>query len=210
MAEPSRGLQISRRCWLLAGLTAPLLRAQGPGSLAIRFDGDNLHVSSPDLHFLTGKPLARLKLGSASVQYGSRLTLFQDPYVTAFKRAFARFVVSYDIWQEDRFSVAMTEPAKRSVANLPASAAEAWCLENVLIDASGLAADTRFWLQLELAVINPKNISSVLGPGINLATIFIDLFSQKPEADDPRWTRQAGPLRLADLARTPGRGSRIG
>ena len=69
MAEPSRGLQISRRCWLLAGLAAPLFRARGAETLTVTFDGDNLHVSSPDLHFLTGKPLERLKDGTATVQY---------------------------------------------------------------------------------------------------------------------------------------------
>jgi hypothetical protein len=210
MAEPSRGLQISRRCWLLAGLAAPLFRARGAETLAVTFDGDNLHVSSPDLHFLTGKPLERLKQGSATVQYGALLTLFSDEYVTPFKHAEAHFVVSYDIWQEDKFSVTMTRPATRSVLNLPASAAETWCLGNLEIDASGLAASRKFWLQLELAVINPRNIDSVLGPGINLWKVMVDLFSQKPVADDLRWKRQVGPLRLADLAHTPVRGARSG
>ena len=62
MPEPSRGLQISRRCWLLASLVAPLFPARGAADpLIVTFDGDNLHVSSLGLHFLQGKSLSRLK-----------------------------------------------------------------------------------------------------------------------------------------------------
>ena len=77
MSEPSRGSQISRRSWLLAGLAASLFRARAADSLAVTFDGDNLHIASPDLHFLTGKPLHRLTEGGTVVYFG-RLTLFRD------------------------------------------------------------------------------------------------------------------------------------
>lgn len=205
MSEPSRGSQISRRSWLLAGLAAPLFRARAADSLAVTFDGDNLHIASPDLHFLTGKPLQRLTEGGTVVYLG-RLTLFRDPFLTPFRRTDARFVVSYDIWGEDKFSVSMPEPTPRTVL-LPAPAAEAWCIESLAINASGLAPDRPFWLLLDLRTVPRKDLSQVLGDsGINIKNFFIEFFSRQPGTDDPQWTRPAGPLRLADLVRTPGRG----
>lgn len=207
MSEPSRGSRISRRSWLLAGLAAPLFRARAADNLAVSFDGDNLHIASPDLHFLAGKPLARLKDGGTVVFFG-RLTLFRDPFVTPFRRVDARFVVSYDIWSEKeaRFAVTVPEPAPRTVL-LPASAAEAWCIENLAINASGLPPDRPFWLLFDLRTVPRKDLSQVLGDsGINIKNFFIEFFSRQPGTDDPQWTRPAGPLRLADLVRTSGRG----
>jgi len=131
---------------------------------------------------------------------------FRDPLLTPFRRTDARFVVSYDIWGEDKFSVTMPEPAPRTVL-LPASAAEAWCIENLAVNASGLPPDRPFWLLLDLRTVPRKDLSQVLGDsGINIKNFFIEFFSRQPGTDDPQWTRPAGPLRLADLVRTPGRG----
>ncbi len=205
MLEPSRGSPMSRRSWLLAGLAASVFRARAADSLAVTFDGDNLHIASPDLHFLTGKPLQRLTDGGAVVYLG-RLTLFRDAFLTPFRRTDARFVVSYDIWGEDKFSVTMPEPTPRTVL-LPASKAEAWCMENLAVNASGLPPDRPFWLLLDLRTVPHKDLSQVLGDsGINIKNFFIEFFSRQPGTDDPQWTRQAGPLRLADLVRTSGRG----
>ena len=207
MSEPSRGSQITRRSWLLAGLALPLFRARAADSLAVTFDGDNLHIASPDLHFLTGKPLQRLTEGGTVVYFG-RLTLFRDAFAIPFRRTDARFVVSYDIWSEKeaKFSVTSPEPAPRTVL-LPASAAEAWCIENLAINASGWPPDRPFWLLLDLRTVPRKDLSQVLGDsGINIKNFLIEFFSRQPGTDDPQWTRPAGPLRLADLVRTPGRG----
>jgi hypothetical protein len=206
MSEPSRGSQISRRSWLLAGLALPLFRAQAAETLAVTYDGDNLHISSPDLHFLTGKPLQRLTDGG-TVAYFARLTLFRDAFVTPFRRTDARFVVSYDIWSEKpKFSVAMPEPTLRT-ALLPAAEAEAWCIENLVINTSGLAPDRPFWLLLDWRTVPRKDLSQVLGDsGVSIKNFFIEIFSRQPGTDDPQWTRPAGPLRLADLVRIPGRG----
>ena len=113
MEDPSRNGQISRRYWLLAGVAVPLFQMRGGEPFAITFDGDNLHVSAPTLHFLSGRPLARLKDG-ATVVYLSQLTLFSDAYTTVLGRSMDRFVISYDIWADDKFSV--TIPGVRSPA----------------------------------------------------------------------------------------------
>jgi hypothetical protein len=121
-----------------------------------------------------------------------------------------RFVVSYDIWGEDKFSVTMPGPANRSASNLSASAAEAWCLEGLAISASGIAPDRPFWLRLDMRTADQKDLASVLAdPGISLRNIIL-LLGRKPGAGDPQWTREAGPLRLADLARAAARGARSG
>lgn len=204
MAEPSRGLQISRRSWLLAGLAVPLSRAWAADSFSVTYDGDNLHVSGSDLHFLTGKPLERLKMGS-TVTYGGVVRLFVDQYATTIRRTEVQFAVSYDVLEDDKFAVKILGNAPRSAANLSAAATEAWCLENLFITAAGLASDRPFWLQLDLGIVNKKNISGVFGnSGISFASL-IDLFSPD-KALDPRWIRQVGPWRIADLARASGRG----
>jgi hypothetical protein len=204
MTEPSRGLQISRRGWLLAGLLAPVFRAKGADTLTVTFDGDSLHVSSADLHFLSGKPLARLQEGS-TVVYSAATTLFRDSWVTPWKHAEAKFVVSYDVLGEDKFAVNMPGPPPRHALNLSKAATEAWCMENIWISVADIAPDRQFWLQLDVRNGSQRDLSSVLGD-TGISVDLIDLLS-KP-GPDPPLTRRAGPLRLADLVRSPGRGRR--
>ena len=208
MQFPPRGTQFSRRSWLLAGVGAALFSARGTASFAVTYDGDNLHISDPSLHFLDGKPLARLKDG-ASVVYLSELTLFADRGVTALRRSpVARFVVSYDIWREDKFSVTSLGPAPRSAVNLPAAALETWCLENMAVSVAGVAPDRPFWMRLEIRTGDPIDLSRILGdPGISLRSLVV-LLGRKPGPDEPQWVREAGPLRLADMVHTTGRGAR--
>ena len=210
MARPRWGLQISRRSWLLAGLTAPLFSARAVDRLSVTYDGDNLHVSAPNLHFLTGKPLERLKDG-VTVVYLSQLTILTNGGLDLLRRSpVERFLVSYDVLAEDEFSVTVPGPASRSASNLSAAETEKWCLESLAVSAAGLAADLRFWLRLDMRTADQRELSSVLGDsGISLRN-FILLLGRKPGARDPEWTRQVGPLRLADLARTPGRRTRNG
>src|ERR1039458_3590369 len=106
------GWQISRRSWLLAGLTVSVFPARCAQPIEVTFDGDNLHVSAPSLHFLTGKPLERLK-DAATVVFLSQLTLFGENRDVAIRRVPERFVVSYDLWEE-KFSVTQLGSTTRS------------------------------------------------------------------------------------------------
>lgn len=209
MPPPARGSEISRRSWLLAGMAVSLSPARGAQPIEVTFDGDNLHVSAPTLHFLTGKPLERLK-DAATVVFLSQLTLFGENRDVAIRRAPVRFVVSYDLWEE-KFSVTELGSTPRSTPHvLSAAAAEAWCLEGLAISAMGVAPDRPFWLRFELRTADQKDLSGGAGePGLNLRSL-IELFSQKPGPDDPNWTREVGPLRLEDLRRVAGRGARNG
>lgn len=187
---------ISRRSWLLAGLAAPLFRAGAAPRLNVSFDGDNLHVSAPQLHFLSGKPLTRLQDGSAVV-FLSQLTLLREDHLSVFRKVLERLTVSYDVWEE-KFRVTLGSGGP-SASRLSASAAETWCLDNLAISALGLAPDKPFWLRFELRAEDPRDLSSLLGDsGISL-TGMIEVFSRKPRRDEQPVTLEAGPLRLSDL-----------
>ena len=100
--------------------------------------------ASPQLQFLSGKSLERLKDG-ASVAFLGQLTVSTDANATVQARAVARFAMSYDIWEE-RFSVTKLAPGdgtetRRSASHLSSDAAQAWCLDNLSIDAAALPPD---------------------------------------------------------------------
>jgi hypothetical protein len=181
-------------------LALPLLRpARAAEPLGVTFDGDNLHVAPAGLHFLTGKPLTRLK-DADTVTFLSQITLYSDERGTIFRRVPERVVVSYDLWEE-RFAVTIPGASKRSMSHLTADQAESFALENLAISALGLAPNRPFWLRFELRAASQKELSRVVGEtGISLSGL-VEIFSRKPGADDPYWTRSAGPLRLADLPR---------
>jgi len=201
MAEPSRGLQISRRSWLIAGLLAPLFPARAADSLIVTFDGDNLHISSLGIHFLQGKSLNRLKDGS-TVEYVATVGLYRDQFATQFKRSERHFFLSYDVWGSgDVFAVSTPGPPQRRAANLSLSAAETWCLEHMPVATTGLARDEQFWLELELRTVPPK-LSSILGPG----GIHVDLLDALTPGSDERQIFRRGPMRLVDFVVTRQRG----
>ena len=192
----------------MAGLATPLFSVRAAESLEVKYDGDNLHVSAPGLHFLIGKPLERLKDG-ASVAYIAQLTLFHDDHVTEFKRRQGRFVVSYALWEE-KFSVRQLGSAPgsvpRSVDGLSAAAAEAWCLESLAITTLGMAPDRMYWLRFELATADQKDLSGMADePGISFRKI-VDYLGRKPKEDEPHWAPLERRLRLSDLPRMTGRG----
>lgn len=189
--------RVTRRWWLLASLCAPVCLGLTSQPLNVRLDGDDLRVSSPYLHFISGKPLERLKDGAAVVFLG-QLSLSTDSNATVFRRAVNRFVVSYDIWEE-RFSIAAPG---RSVSHLSAAAAESWCLDNLAIGAPGLMAGQPFWVRLELRVEDPRDTDSMVGePGLSLSKL-VEIFSRPARGQEPRWELKAGPLRLANLSRS--------
>ena len=200
--------EVTRRWWLLASLSAPFAAALNAESLVLRLNSANyLHIFAPRLHFLTGKPLEKLKDG-ATVSFLGQISISASGDVNAAvqARAIARFALSYDIWGEKfkatRFSLSKTETPPRSASNLSSEAAEAWCLENLSIDVSQFPLDRPIWGRFEFRVEDGQEGAGVVGdPGINL-TRLIELFSRPPRPKQPSWELRAGPLRLADLRKT--------
>jgi hypothetical protein len=177
--------------------------------LGATYDGDNLYPVAPSLHFLTDKVLNRLRDSADTQAFVSQVTLYYEDGGAPVRQKRDRFVVSYSIWDEN-FTVAIPGSAVRSAGGLSKAKAEAWCLENAFISASGLAPDKPFRMRFELRSVQPRDLSRVMGDlGISL-TSMIEIFSRKAGADDPHWMLETGWLRLLNLPRLSGRPARRG
>lgn len=207
MALEAQYNRISRRSWLAAGLVIPLLRARAQQNLEVLFDGDNLRPVLPGLHFLTGKPLDRLK-DARTVAFVSQLTLLEEDHITAFRRKPQRFFVSYAIW-EKTFKVTIPGAVPESRLWPTAEQAENWCLENLGISALGMQSDRPYWLRLDLRTAEPSDLSRVWGDSGLSVSGLIEIFSRKTDPKDPHWTMERH-FRLMDLRRTLARGDRNG
>jgi hypothetical protein len=206
MALNARDKGISRRSWLLAGLVISLSRAWAE-SLSVVFDGDNLRPMVPNLHFLSGKALDRLK-DARTVAFVSQLTLLGEDRITVFRRTPQRFYVSYAIWDE-KFKVTMPGATPESSMWPTAEQAENWCVENLAISALGMAPDRPYWLRFELRTADSKDLSRVWSDtGISVSSL-IEMFGRRPEPNEPHWMMEKR-LRLMDLRRTLARGNRNG
>jgi hypothetical protein len=210
MATRSRETRISRRSWLLAGLTFPLFSARAADSMKVFYDGDNLHVAAPTLHFLTGKPLERLKYGDV-VAYVLQLELLNEARTMVVRPQKGRFVVSYALWEE-KFSVTQlaTAPgiAPRTVEGLSATDAETWCFNNLTMSTLGLEPSQYYWLRLELRTGTARDFADDSKIGISIKDL-IDLLGRK-NTEVTHWGPLETRVRLADLPRMAGRGSRNG
>src|SRR5262249_10705485 len=102
--------QISRRGWLLALAGTPVLLGVTAQALSVRLDNDFLHVSAPNLQFLTGKPLDRLMDGRTA-SFLALLTVATGAERTVQGKSAARFAFSYDIWKQ-RFKATLVAPAQ--------------------------------------------------------------------------------------------------
>lgn len=203
MKTRARDRGISRRSWLLAGLAAPLFSARAADSLNVRYDGDLIHVAPPSVHFLTGKPLERLKDGSA-VAYVGQLDLLNESRISV-RQQRSRFVVSYALWEE-KFSVTQLGREPRSVDGLSAGATEAWCFESLALSTMGIPTDRYFYLRFDLRTGGPRDLEEDSGVGISIPAL-IERLGRKNQAEI-HWGPLELRVRLADLPRIAGRGSR--
>jgi len=189
---------VTRRLWLVAGIWSPMGWSLAVPRLLIRRQGDHLRISAPQIRFLTGKSLEKLK-NALSVSFASQVSLCgNESGSNVLSRAYDRFIVSYDIWEE-KFSATRPGPPVRSVSGLNVPAAEAWCLDELAPIPPSLTATRPFWIRLELRAEDPKESAGIITePGINL-TRLVELFSRPPRSPQQRWMETAGPLRLQDL-----------
>src|SRR5579862_1680569 len=176
MAHPARSRNLTRRNWLLAGLgsgvSLRIVWGRNPEVL-LHMDGDVLYISAPELHFLTGKPLEKLKDG-LTVVFVAQLSLSLDGNRTNVRQQPQRFIFSRDLWN-GRFSV--TSGNSRRIG-LSSEKAEAWCLETLAVSTSGIPHDQPVWLRLDVRVADPKDSTAVMGEsGVSLSKL-IDIFSR--------------------------------
>ena len=166
--------------------------------LIVRRSADLIRVAAPRLHFITGKSLQRLRDG-ALVPFDFQFSIAAGARSNIVERAFERFTVSYDVWEE-KFSVVRLHDFHKSPLNLSANAAEAWCLENILARAASLPTDRELWARLEVRSAEPKEPSSFpyADPGISMTTL-IGVFSRPPRPAQDHWSLESAAFRLADL-----------
>ncbi len=196
---------LSRRQLIIALIVSPIALGLSGQGLLVRLDGDYLHVSAPQLQFLSGKTLDRLHDG-ASVAFVGQLTLSLDNNATVQARSVARFALSYDIWEE-KFSVTRVQQTRRTVSHLSLDAAQNWVVDDLVLSAGDVPRDRPFWLRFELRAEDPHDGLGVIGgSGISL-TRLIEVFSRPAGVAQPRWAVDAGPFNLADLRSRPPRGA---
>jgi hypothetical protein len=212
MAQGARRDNLTRRSWLLAGLgigvCGQTFRAEGAPSVTPRLDGETLYVSAPDLHFLTGKPLQRLRDGR-SVTFIAQLSLSLDANRTILRSHPQRFIFSCDIWEPDKFQVSRLggSPPRKG---LSATAAEAWCLESLAINTAGIAPDQKVWLRLEMRIADLKDQADMVGDSGLSVPGLIKILSRKPSSLQDPWSVDVKPFRLDELRRAGARGPRSG
>ncbi len=191
---------VTRRWWLAASFGAPLLVGLTAPSLELCVDGDDLRVvAAPKLHFLSDKPLEKLKDG-ATLVFLAQFSLSTEVNTPAIIRAVDRFVVSYDVWEE-KFSVTSTGLEPATVSHLSATSAETWCLDHLALGIDGIAQDKPLWVKLELRAEDARDQAAVVGrSGISIARL-IDVLSNPARPQQMHWEAGAGPVRLTDLKR---------
>ena len=150
---------------------------------------------APNLHFLTGKALQRLK-DADTVVYVASLRLFTVDQMLPLRERPGKFAVSYDILEE-KFKAVLTESGERSKAGMTASQAETWCLDSLSVSAAGLAPDRPFFLRLEMRAAGPKEeFSNVMADPFRAV---VEILSRKAGPGEQHWgpleSRPRAPLR---------------
>ncbi len=163
-------------------------------NLTVERQGDRLHLSAPQFHFLEGRPLEQLHDGAA-VSLIFTVTIEPPLGGGRWVHLRLRFVVSYDLGEE-KFSVVLEGPPRRTASHLTGAAAEAWCLDNLLPMVASIPADRTFVVKLQCSIVSDEEPQSAEDSTLSR---LIDIFSRKGVAAPPRWELRSAPLRLADL-----------
>jgi hypothetical protein len=155
--------------------------------------GDHLNLAAPQLHFISGKALKKLENGS-TVTYA--MTLVIVPEHSKKQILHAKFMVSYDLWEE-RYSV-VKMPDGYAASRLTAPMAEAWCLENLPVSIRLIPEAQPFMIRLDCTVEEDAARGNDGDSGRIFADL-VDIFSRKKQEAPQRWEISAGPFHLEDI-----------
>lgn len=192
-----------RLWWLAVAFLGGMATAMVAEELILRAQGSRVDFLAPQLHYLTGRPLARMK-NSEAVAFDFHVTL-SDRENKIVRETAARFIISYALWEE-RFKVVKVLPARKDAPKgLTANEAEAWCVREMSLDVNGIAGNQPLWAYMEIRGDGERehplfSKDSITDDGISLRG-FIDKFSRLPQATQPHWELKAGPLTLDQLRR---------
>jgi hypothetical protein len=193
-----------KRLALLATLfLSGFLLAVWAEELMVNWQGEHLHITAPQVHFLTGKPLERLRNG-ATVVFDFSLSISSNSNLKLRDRALERYAISYDLWEE-KFSVKQLRTARKPSSLLTGAAAEAWCIDNIAVGSGGVSPQEPVWLRLEVRggdgkeapIFGPRNIGE---SGISLTSL-VEIFSRPASPQQLKVVAEAGPIKLADIRR---------
>ena len=98
-----------------AEIDAEIAAAMAAEELILRMQGNRLDFSAPRVHYLTGRPLARLK-NAEPVAFDIQVKLAAQQSSNVLRTNTARFVISYDLWEE-RYAVTKTTMGKGLAAS---------------------------------------------------------------------------------------------
>jgi hypothetical protein len=193
--------------WLIAAFLSGLAFSMWVEELTLSARESRVEFSAPRVHFLTGKPLERMH-NSDQVLYAFRATLWSGSKTHILKDTTARFVVSYDLFK-DNFSVSKLEDRSRA-SNLTDVGVEAWCLQKMSMDVTGVSGSEPLWAKLDIRALDGKESGALFSKdnitdsGINLTSVtakLIDMFSRPAQATQSHWPLEAGPVTLDELRR---------
>ena len=194
-----KGGTSNRRMFLLGSLAAPLAHALTVDTLRVRSDGGFLRATAPYLQFLSGRPLQRLRNG-ATVIYLFQFSLSTDRFSSVPQRAFERFAISYDLWEE-KFAVTRLGTARIATSHLNNDHTQAWCLSQVMIPADCVHREQPVWMRMEVRVDEAKYSPLIFSsPPLSLNRL-IEIFSRPASSGQERWMAEAGPMKIAELNR---------
>jgi hypothetical protein len=193
-----------RLWWVIATFLSGTVFAMWAEELILSTQDNRLEFAAPRVHFLVGKPLARLR-NAAEVPFIFKISLSSGTQNHIFRETAARFVVSYDLWEE-KFSVTKLEPPRRTARHLADTAAEAWCLREMSMDVTGVGIHEPLWARLEIRAEDVKDGGLPFGrrnitdSGISLTSL-IEVFSRPPASQQVHFNVETGPVTLDELRR---------
>ncbi len=198
-----------RPWWVIAAFLSGMAFAMAAEELILNTQESSLEFAAPRVHFLVGKPLERLR-NASEVPFDFKITLWSGTRSHLLREAPARFVVSYDLWEE-KFSVTKLGAPRRTARHLTNTDAEAWCLRQMSQDVTGVSANEPLWARLEIRAQDGKEAGLPFGrgnitdSGISLTSL-IEIFSRPAKTAQPHWTVETGPVTLDELRRNRPRG----
>ena len=191
-----------RPWWVIAAFLSGVAFAMWAEELVLTTEQSRLEFAAPRLHFLVGKPLERLR-NASEVPFDLKITLSSGTRNHIYRETAARFMVSYDLWEE-KFSVTNLVSPRRTARHLADTAAEAWCLREMSMDVTGLSDKEPLWARLEIRAEDGKSgglpfgRGNITDSGISLTSL-IEIFSQPAAVTQPHFTVETGPVTLDEL-----------
>lgn len=194
--------------WVLMAFLSGMAVAVITEDLVLEHRNHRLEFSAPRLDFFSGPPTARLR-NALAVPFLIKTTLWSGNKNHVFASAADRFVVSYDIWADTpaAYMVVKTAPPQKRAVHLTAKEAQAWCLNQMSLDTTGLPDNEPLWARLEIRAEDPPREGSLLEGSVSSAGIsltpLIDLFS-RPAGSQPHWELDYDAFTLDQLKHTRG------